>query len=413
MKPPMGWDISRRVFLKGAGLAILGIGSQPSSLIARAGEDAPPGKTILVHLFLRGGADPLNMVVPYGDHQYYDARRDIAIPPPGKPGGAVALDDHFGFHPGLAPIKPLFTEGRLAILEAVGNYRVTRSHFSAQDFAEMGTPGVRSTTTGTLARMVGQLPGTGVTKAVSFSSQSPVSFLGPDEALVALKLKAFRLRAKNWQNEAEQRVKAMYEGTPLTQLGNDLFDALGIVQTVLERSGEPSNGAVYPDSPIGNAMRQAAQVIKAGVGTRCIFCGVSGVGDYDSHALQLDKNAIDYADLGATLAAFDRDLAHRMDDVLVLVTTEFGRTVLANGSKGTDHGTGYCALVLGRGVKGGRIHGEWPGLAKAQLYEERDLAVTTDFRDLFAEVARKHLRVPSVDSLFPGYVPQSAPGVLG
>ena len=407
----MGWDISRRVFLKGAGLAVLGIGTQPSSLLVRAAEGAPAGGKILVHLFLRGGADPLNMVVPYGEHAYYDARGDIAIPPPGKPGGAVALDDHFGFHPGLAPLKPLYTEGRLGILYAVGNYGVTRSHFSAQDFAELGTPGVRSTTTGTLSRMVGQLAGKGVTKAVSFSSQSPVSFQGPDEALVALKLKAFRLRAKNWQAEAEQRVKAMYEGTPLARLGDDLFEALEIVQTVLERGGEPPSGVVYPDSPIGNAMRQAAQVIKAGVGTRCIFCGVSGVGDYDSHARQLEKNAIDYADLGATLAAFDRDLGRKMDHVVVLMTTEFGRTVAANGSMGTDHGTGYLALVLGGGVKGG-IHGKWPGLAKHQLYEERDLAVTTDFRDVFAEVAGKHLGVAPAGNLFPGYTPGPAPGVL-
>ncbi|PYQ54105.1 MAG: hypothetical protein DMF78_07250 [Acidobacteria bacterium] len=373
----MGWDVSRRVFLKGAGLAVLGIGTQPSSLIVRAAEGAPVGGRIFVHLFLRGGADPLNMVVPYGDHEYYDARGEIAIPPPGKPGGAVALDDHFGFHPGLAPLKPLYADGRLAIVYGVGNYSVTRSHFSAQDFAELGTPGVRTTTTGTLARMVGSLPGSGVTKAVSFSSQSPVSLLGPDEALVALKLKAFRLRAKNWQSEAERRVKAMYTGTPLSRLGDDLFDALGIVQTVLERSGEPASGIVYPDSPIGNAMRQAAQVIKAGVGTRCIFCGVSGVGDYDSHARQLERN-----------------------------------TVAVNGSMGSDHGTGYLALVLGGGVKGGRIHGQWPGLAKHQLYEERDLAVTTDFRDLFAEVAGKHLGLSPTSTLFPGYTPASVPGIL-
>ena len=408
----MGWDVSRRVFLKGAGLAVLGIGTQPSSLIVRAAEGAPVGGRIFVHLFLRGGADPLNMVVPYGDHEYYDARGEIAIPPPGKPGGAVALDDHFGFHPGLAPLKPLYADGRLAIVYGVGNYSVTRSHFSAQDFAELGTPGVRTTTTGTLARMVGSLPGSGVTKAVSFSSQSPVSLLGPDEALVALKLKAFRLRAKNWQSEAERRVKAMYTGTPLSRLGDDLFDALGIVQTVLERSGEPASGIVYPDSPIGNAMRQAAQVIKAGVGTRCIFCGVSGVGDYDSHARQLERNAIDFPDIGATLAAFEKDLGPRMDHVVVLVTTEFGRTVAVNGSMGSDHGTGYLALVLGGGVKGGRIHGQWPGLAKHQLYEERDLAVTTDFRDLFAEVAGKHLGLSPTSTLFPGYTPASVPGIL-
>ena len=159
-------------------------------------------------------------------------------------------------------------------------------------------------------------------------------------------------------------------------------------------------------------MRQAAQVIKAGVGTRCIFCGVSGVGDYDSHARQLERNAIDFPDIGATLAAFEKDLGPRMDHVVVLVTTEFGRTVAVNGSMGSDHGTGYLALVLGGDVKGGRVHGQWPGLAKHQLYEERDLAVTTDFRDLFAEVAGKHLGLSPTSTLFPGYTPASVPGIL-
>jgi len=282
---------------------------------------------------------------------------------------------------------------------------MTRSHFSAQDFAEMGTPGVRSTPTGALARLVAPLPGKGIAQSVSFSAQSPVAFRGPDEVLVTPKLQAFRLRAKAWQAEAEQQIRMMYEGTPLAQVGKDIFEACGIVRQVLEVAPAPSNGAAYPDSPTGSALRQAAQIIKAGIDTRCIFAGVVGTGDFDTHAGQLEKNARDYQSLGSAMAAFDQDLGRRIDDVVLVVSTEFGRAVFMNGSAGTDHGTGYCMLVLGGSVKGGNVYGRWPGLKKSQLFEERDLAVTTDFRDPFLTVARKHMGITDTGALFPNYTP--------
>jgi uncharacterized protein (DUF1501 family) len=407
----MTWEISRRVFLKGAGLLALGVGADPSDLLVRTAQAAKARDRVLVHMFLRGGADGLAMLVPYGDPEYYQHRAQIALPRPGADGGVVPLDDHFGLHPALAPLKPFYADGRMAAIHAVGNYAATRSHFSAQDFAELGTPGVRNTTTGALSRMAARLDGRGVMHALSFSTQRPVSLLGPDPALVTLRLGTFDLEAKEWRDEAERRVRHMYASSPLAALGGDIFSAVEVLRNTPELKAKPVPGAAYPAESPGAALRQAAQIIKAGIGTRCIFVPVEG--RFDTHAKQLEGNAEDFPHLGQALSAFVQDLGPLLDDVVVLVTTEFGRTVFMNGSRGTDHGTGFCALVLGGRVKGGRILGRWPGLRKDQLFEERDLAVTTDYRDLFFEIAVRHLGATHADGLFPGYTPTDPPKLFG
>lgn len=402
---------SRRVFLRGAALSAVGIGVGPSGLLSSlAGAAAPAGSAVLVHIFLRGGADGLAMVSPYGEPGFYDQRGEVALPPPRRPGGLVALDDHFALHPGLAPLHPVFAEGRLAIVHAAGHYGVSRSHFSAQDYVELGTPGVLTTPTGTMGRLAASLAGEGAAKLVAFSTRTPVSVLGPEEALVSVELNAFRLRAKNWPIEAANGIRSMYAETPLHDVASGIFQAIDQLRGAAGEHENPQHGAAYPDTMLGNSLRQAAQLIRAEIGTRCIF--VDGGGNFDTHSGQLAANATDFASLGAALAAFDTDLGKKIDDVVVMVTTEFGRTVFANGSHGTDHGSGYCALILGGKVRGGSIRGTWPGLAPHQLFEERDLAVTTDFRDLFAEVAWKHLGVPRSAALFPGYSPGAGVGLL-
>jgi uncharacterized protein (DUF1501 family) len=238
-----------------------------------------------------------------------------------------------------------------------------------------------------------------------------VSLLGPDPALVTLRLGTFDLEAKDWRDEAEGRVRHMYKSSPLAALGEDIFSAIEVLRNTPELKEKPANGAVYPAASPGTALRQAAMIIKAGIGTRCIFVPMEG--HFDTHAKQLEGNAEDYPRLGQALSAFVQDLGAMLDDVVVLVTTEFGRTVFMNGSRGTDHGSGFCALVVGGKVKGGRILGRWPGLRKDQLFEERDLAVTTDYRDLFFEVARRHLGVTKADGLFPGYTPSDPPNLFG
>jgi uncharacterized protein (DUF1501 family) len=403
----MSWDVSRRVFLRGAGLAAVGVGMAPSSLLVRTAL-AASGAKVLVKVFLRGGADGLNFCAPYGDAEYYNLRQGIGLPRPGQAGGVVNLDGYFGMHPEFAPLESFFRDGRLAFVHAVGNPQVTRSHFDAQDFQESGTPGDKQTATGWLDRAIAQIPGSEVTQAVSFSSQLVRSLLGPEPVLVAQTLASFDLRARNWRSEAETLLTAMYQSDP-TQVGTMGLETFEAINTLLRApTPPPSNGASYPTGNTGNALRQAAGLIKNGVGTRCIYVNVTG--GFDTHSNQLQNNTTDYRSLGQALAAFATDLGGLLDDVVLMVTTEFGRTAAVNGAAGTDHGTGYAMMLLGGRVRGGRVLGRWPGLSRSQLYESRDLAATTDFRDVFQEVARAQFGISA--SLFPGYAPGAGVGVV-
>lgn len=403
----MSWSLSRRVFLRGAGLAAVGVGFHPSSLLVRAAQAATVAGRTLVQVFLRGGCDGLNMVVPFGDPEYPSLRGAIAIPR----GQLIDLDGHFGLNPALGALKPLWDEGRLAFTHAVGSYGLSRSHFDAQDWMETGTPGDKSTGTGWLDRAVAQVPGSEVTQAVAFSAQLPRSLLGPEPVLVASDLARFDLRARNWRDEASRALRAMYEARPdiIGSVGRATFAAIDTLARNPQVQAPPSNGAVYPNAPVGASLRQAAALVKAQLGTRCVFVNVNGA--FDTHSNQLAQNDTEFARLGPALAAFARDLGPLLDQVTLFVTTEFGRTAYVNGSAGTDHGSGHCMILLGSGVRGGRVHGRWPGLSRSQLYQDRDLAVTTDYRDAFAEVARASLGVDPA-ALFPGYAPGQGPGAV-
>jgi uncharacterized protein (DUF1501 family) len=403
----MAWDISRRVFLRGAGLAAVGVGMHPSSLLVRTARAAEAGAKVLVKVFLRGGCDSLNLHVPYGDPEYYSLRGVIAIPR----GQVVDLDGYFGLHPALAPLKPLYDSGKLAFVNAVGNTSLTRSHFDAQDFMETGTPGDKSTTTGWLDRSVARVAGNEVTQAVAFATQLPRSFLGPEPVLVTSSLTSFDLRARNWRAEAETALRAMYDGRgdAVGKIGRETFAAMDTLLRTPQLAAAPANGAVYPAGTIGTGLRQAANLIKAGLGTRCIFVNVPGA--FDTHANEMASHDVEFPRIAGSLAAFAQDLGGLFDDVVVLVTTEFGRASYVNGSAGTDHGTAHTDLVLGGRIRGGRVYGRWPGLRRDQLYQQRDLAVSTDFRDLFAELARGQLGVDTA-SLFPGYAPGPGLGML-
>ena len=403
----MAWDISRRVFLRGAGLAAVGVGFHPSSLVVRAAEAAQAGSRVLVQVFLRGGCDGLNLCVPHGDPEYYALRGAIAI---GR-NEVINLDGQFGLHPALAPLKALYDEGRLALLPAVGNYTLGRSHFDAQDFMESGTPGNKTTATGWLDRGISRVPGNAVMEAVAFSSQLPRSLLGPEPVLVAQTLATFDLRARNWRAEAETLLRTMYDAREdgVGQVGRDTFEAMNVLLRTPAIMAPPAGGAVYPSSPVGNSLRQAAQIIKAGLGTRAIFVNVPGA--FDSHSNQLAAHTLEFTRLADALAAFARDLGGQLDDVALMVTTEFGRVAFVNDSASTDHGSAHCMILMSGSVRGGRVYGSWPGLARSQLYQERDLAVTTDYRDVFAELARTQLGVDA-SSLFPGYTPGPGPGIV-
>jgi uncharacterized protein (DUF1501 family) len=408
----MPFDASRRVFLRGASAAAVGIGMGPSALMSRTAQ-AAMGAKVFVQIFIRGGVDTLNMVVPHGDPTYYDIRGAIAIPRPGQTGGALRLDDTFGLHPGLSSLMPLWRDGRLAIVDAVGNNDLSRSHFDAQDFMETGTPGSKNTTTGWLDRAIKMIPGSAVSEAVAFQSQLPRSFMGPEPVLVASNLTTFNLKVgANWRTEAEAALRGMYGSRQdaIGKVGRETFEAIDTIVRSPAVAAAPSNGAVYPNVSIGTSLRQAAAIIKAGLGTRTIFVSLGG--SFDTHSGQLAANQLEFPRIGDSLAAFAQDLGVLMDDVVVLVVSEFGRTAYVNGSAGTDHGSAHAVLAMGGSVRGGRMLGRWPGLSPTQLYQNRDLAATTDFRDVYAEVARKHLGLTDMSTLFPGYSPGAGVGLL-
>lgn len=408
----MPWDPSRRIFLKGAGLAAVGIGFSPTTLLTRTAFAAAAGPRVLVQVFLRGGADGLNLCVPHGDGSYYSLRPTLGLR---LSQGVRNLDGFFGLHPALATLHELYSEGILALHPTIGNARLGRSHFDAQDFMDTGTPGDKTTRDGWLERVARQVPSEDLLQMVAFASRAPRAVLGSHPELVTQSLGGFSLRAgtgsATWSPEAEAALRQAHDGSndPAYLSGREVFAAIQRVRATPGLQAPPANGATYPSGPAGTGLRQSAQLIRAGLGTRCIYVNVPG--SFDTHANQLAANNADYAALGASLVAFRRDLGSQIDDVLVIVTTEFGRTARQNGSLGTDHGFAHCGLFLGGSVRGGRVHGVWPGLSPAALNEGRDLRYTVDFRDVFLYGAR-WLGVPDSNAVIPGYTPGPDPGLF-
>jgi uncharacterized protein (DUF1501 family) len=403
--------MDRRVFVKSGALALVTMGLSPSFLRRMAyGMELPKaqrGKT-LVCLFQRGAADGLNIVVPYGEQAYYDMRPTIAIARPGQAGGAVDLDGFFGLHPSLAPLKPLWDQKLLAPIHAVGSPSMSRSHFDAQDFMETGTPDTKGTPDGWLNRMLAvegtcQQCQTVPFRAVAMTPQTPRILEGSTETVAMNSLGEFSVRASGTDVE---RLEALYRTGSADLVhgaGQEMFDAVKLLHSADPQQYAPQNNAQYPRSQFGQRLMQVAQLIKSNVGLEVAFADVGG---WDTHVNQgngTGQLAARLDDFAKTLAAFTQDLGDRMNDVLVLTMSEFGRTARENGNRGTDHGHATAFFALGGGVKGGKVYGRWPGLAPEQLNEGRDLRLTTDFRTVFSEVAVKHLGATRVEKIFPGY----------
>ena len=403
--------LNRRVLLKSGGLALVAGGFVPNVFVrmARAGALPEASRKVLLVVFQRGAVDGLNVVVPYGEKAYYDARPSIALPRPGSgAGAALDLDGFFGLHPSLEPLLPLFRDRSAAFVHAAGSPNATRSHFDAQDFMESGTPGVKSTADGFLTRAIaaGKIEKPSPLRAVAFSPALPRILAGSSGAVAMTNLAQFGIRAGAASEIASESFESMYADAVAGALGGtakESFDAVRILKASDPGKIAPENGADYPRGPFGNALKQIAQLVKANVGLEIAFTDVGG---WDTHAGeggaegQLANRLRDYAQ---TIAAFAKDLGSRMADVTLVTVSEFGRTVRENGNRGTDHGHANVMLVAGGGVKGGKVYGRWPGLDESHLYENRDLAVTTDFRDVFAEVLARRMGVANLKPVFPGY----------
>jgi uncharacterized protein (DUF1501 family) len=400
---------SRRVFMKNGGLALLSLGFAPAFLARTVEAAGSARRKILITIFQRGAVDGLNMVVPFGERDYYAARPSIAVPRPGAPDGAVDLDGFFGLHPRLAPLKPLWDARQLAIVHASGSPDGTRSHFDAQDYMETATPGVKSTQDGWLNRYLHAREHAEATpfRAVALAGQLPRSLQGSEPALAISQIGQFGIRA----GQATDMVQASFESEyaaaadkVLNRTGGQAFDAVRMLKSADPAKYQPENGAEYPRSAYGDALRQIAQLVKADVGLEVAFAEAGGWDTHVNQGSSTGQLGARLDDFGRGIAALVRDLGDRMGDVVILTMSEFGRAVAENGNRGTDHGHGNAMFVIGgQNVRGGKVYGRWPGLAPEQRYDGRDLAVTTDFRSVFAEVVRGHLGVENTRTIFPGF----------
>ena len=410
---------SRRGFLKSGGLALFGIslGGVPT-FVARAANTnkiLQPYKRqkMLICIFQRGAMDGLMAVTPFTDQYLQQARPTLfmSAAKDGKTGSLIDLDGKFGLHPGLKAFEQLYKNKQLAIVHGIGSPNNTRSHFDAQDYMESGTPFDKGTPSGWLNRAVG-LMGHEATpfSAVSLTSSMPRSFYGNNPTVAISNLQDFAIQMKGnpmGANMAAKSFEDLYDQTSsglLKETGKESFEAVKMIEKLDTKNYKPSNNALYPNSPLGNSLKQLAQLIKMDVG---LEVGFAESGGWDTHFNQgtdlgiFGRNALD---LSNSITAFWNDIgAAYQDDVTLMTMTEFGRTVKQNGTGGTDHGRASCNFIIGNSVAGGMVHGNVKPLAVENLEDGRDLAVTTDFRSVFSEVADTHLKIHNDTVLFPGW----------
>ncbi|HEX2092067.1 MAG TPA: DUF1501 domain-containing protein, partial [Longimicrobiaceae bacterium] len=428
--------IHRRVFVKRGAMALLALGLPPDfltrSLLAET--RAAARRRTLICIFQRGAVDGLSVVVPFGDPGYYAGRRSIAIPRParGREGGALEMDGFFGLHPALRPLHELYGRGELAVVHAAGSPHPTRSHFEAQDLMERAATG-NSVRDGWLNRVLvetacaecrGRTPadpaahaadhaagqaglasGATALRGVAIGAELPLSLRGRHGALAIPDLERFGVAGGRDPSLSDTfaRLYRTEGGDAVSGAADGGLEAAAILRRADPARYRPRDGVEYPAGEFGRALRQIAQLVKADVGVEIAFADIGG---WDTHFAQGGANgqlARRLGELGQGLRALHDDLGERMEDVVILTMSEFGRTVAENGSGGTDQGHANCMLVLGGETRGGKVYGDWPGLERETLYEGRDLAVTTDFRDVFAEVAARHRGARELERVFPGY----------
>lgn len=410
---------SRRAFLKSGGLAVFGIsvGGVPTFVARAAGSEKMfkpyKKKKVMVCIFQRGAMDGLMAVTPFTDQYLMKARPTLfmSAAKDSKTTPLIDLDGRFGLHPGMKSFEQLFRDKRLGIVHGIGSPNNTRSHFDAQDYMESGTPFDKGTGSGWLNRAVG-LMGHDATpfRAVSLTSSMPRSFYGDNASIAINNLQDFGIQMKGnpmGANLAAKSFEDLYDQTSsslLKDTGKESFDAVKMLNKLDTKNYRPENSAAYPASALGNALKQIAQLIKMDVGLEIGFAESGGWDTHFNQGTELGVFARNAMDLSNSIVAFWTDLGPTyQDDVTLMTMTEFGRTVRQNGTGGTDHGRASCNFILGNDVNGGIVHGKIKPLAIENLEDGRDLAVTTDFRSVFSEVADKHLNINNDKALFPGW----------
>ncbi len=404
-------SITRRVFLRNSGLAVVGTAAIPSFLTRAAFgavESGTPNKRLVV-IFQRGAADGLNIVVPHAEPAYYAMRPSINIPR----NAVIDLDGFFGLHPSLAPFQPLWNQRHLAIVHAAGSPDPSRSHFDAQDFMESGTPGVKATDDGWLNRCLHDLPAAAdksAFRAIALGPSLPRILSGKEPALAVNNVNDFGVGGRNG-NTSASTFEAMYAqsvDSVLHGTGRETFDAVKMLKAANPSQYKPAAGADYPKGRFGDSLKQLAQLIKANLGVQVAFADIGGWDHHVNEGSTQGQIANVLGEFSQSLAAFWTDLGDLREDTVVVTMSEFGRTARENGNRGTDHGHANVMFVMGGPVKGGKVYGRWPGLDQSQLYEGRDLALTTDFRQVLGEAVYSHLGNRALDEVFPGF--ESQPG---
>jgi uncharacterized protein (DUF1501 family) len=402
-------SITRRIFMKNGAMAVVSASTVPGFLtravLAQATSAQAKGKKLVV-IFQRGAADGLNIVVPHRESDYYRLRPTIAI----QPNQVIDLDGFFGLHPSLQPLKPLWDQRHVAIIHACGSPDPTRSHFDAQDYMESGTPGVKSTTDGWLNRALqAEAARNGkysAFRAVALGPQVPRTLEGKIPAVAINNLHDFSVGGQNpaaipiatsFETMYADSANAVLHGT-----GTETFEAVKMLKAADPEKYTPAPGANYPNGPFGNSLRQLAQLLKANLGVEAAFADIGG---WDTHQNQGNVNgqlAGRLKEFSEGISAFWTDMGDEAENIVLVTMSEFGRTVHQNGTGGTDHGHANVMFVLGGPVQGGRVYGKWPGMKQEQLYEGRDLAITTDFRQVLGEAAYRTIGAKKLDLVFPG-----------
>lgn len=401
-------SITRRVFLRNSALAVVGTAAVPSFLTRAAYSSVEPGTRAkrLVVIFQRGAADGLNIVVPHGQPAYYTLRPSINIPR----NQVLDLDGFFGLHPSLASLQPLWNQRHLAIVHAAGSPDPTRSHFDAQDFMESGTPGLKATTDGWLNRTLRSLPATAEKssfRAIALGPALPRILTGAEPAVAVNNITDFGVGGRNPRaTPIANTFEAMYDqsvDSVLHGAAQETFDAVKMLKSADPAKYSPAPGANYPRGRFGDSLRQLAQLIKANLGVQVAFADVGGWDHHVNEGSTQGQIANVLREFSQSLSAFWIDLGDLAEETVIVTMSEFGRTARENGNRGTDHGHANVMLMMGGPVKGGHVYGQWPGLDQSQLYEGRDLAVTTDFRRILGEAVWRHLGNDRLDQVFPGF----------
>jgi uncharacterized protein (DUF1501 family) len=416
------------VALKEVDMPILSRRDLFSKLIGRSRENVPvwmpqlafsragftPTGDVLLCVFQRGGMDGLSAVAPYGEGaNYYDIRKTIALPEPGKGANSVLdLDGRFGLHPRLKGFKELYDAGKLAVVHATGSVDPTRSHFDAMRYMEQATPGNKTIGTGWIGRHLESLVSTNTSpfRAIGVGSLLQASLRGSGliSPLALESIEDFRLRGRGGQREDIQRLlEGMYNtAAPTDLLGNQaklVFETIELLESLEAEDYQPAAGVAYPDGGFGMALKQVAQLIKAEVGLEVACVDIGGWDTHETQGTQDGHFSELIGEFGDGITALYKDLGDKTQNLTVVTMSEFGRRAEENGSRGTDHGHGNAMFVLGGGVTGGKVYGNWPTLAPDAL-DDGDLAITTDQRDVLAEIVTKRLKNPALDKVFPGHI---------